>query len=105
MDSLQVFPVGFMTYYFVAHFQVNICENSSDETIQEVAEDKECSSSDSELDVSLLKRRESESEHDALISKGPENKMKEKIDGGRRTTPCLKLAQGQHFDKRKERLV
>ena len=94
MDSLQVFPVGFMTYYFVAHFQVNICENSSDETIQEVPEDKESSSSGSELDVSLLKRRESESEHDALIFKGSENKMKEKTDECGTKTFCQKCCVG-----------
>ena len=86
------------------HFQVNICENSSDETIKEATEDKESSSSDSELDVSLLKRHENESEHDALICTGSENKMKEKTDGGR-TKPCLKLAQGKHSDTRMERLV
>ena len=85
-------------------FQVNVCENASDETIQEVSEDKGSSSSGSELDVSLLKRRESESEHDALISKGPENMMKEKTDECG-IKPCLKLAQGKHSEKRKERLV
>ena len=104
MDSLQVFPVGLRKNNCFAHFQVNICENSSDETIQEVAEDKESSSSDSELDVSLLKRRKSDSENDTLICKGSENKMKEKTDEGR-TKPCLKFAQGKHSDKRKERLV
>ena len=62
----------------MSHFQVNICVNSSDDAIQEVAEDKESSSSGSELDVRLLKTHESESEHETLICKCSENYKKEK---------------------------